>query len=141
MTNEINKIKSGVSIRGIQPEMFIAYSIVADHFHQNGITCVITSATEGRHEKASLHYIGHAIDLRTRDLIQILKDEYKDETRILLTQNQDMPDKTNTESKHVADEMDKFVKEIKESLGDEFDVVLESTHLHIEFQPKGALNV
>jgi hypothetical protein len=31
----------------------------------------------------------------------------------------------------------KIVKEINSELGDDFDVVLEKTHLHIEFDPKG----
>jgi hypothetical protein len=30
--------------------------------------------------------------------------------------------------------------EVREALGPDFDVVLEDTHLHIEFDPKGAIN-
>ena len=33
-------------------------------------------------------------------------------------------------------EKDLIFEELKTSLGDEFDVVLHSTHIHIEFQPK-----
>ena len=33
-------------------------------------------------------------------------------------------------------EKDLIFKEIKDSLSEEFDVVLHSTHIHIEFQPK-----
>jgi len=131
-TKEYDKIKSGVSIRGIQPEMAIAFLLVSQHFHENGIPCVITSTTEGQHGKASLHYIGHAMDFRTRDLIQVLKDEYKDENKTLSRTHEE-------ESLHVKTEMAKFLTALKESLGGEFDIVLESTHLHVEFQPKGKM--
>ena len=30
-----------------------------------------------------------------------------------------------------------IVKELKDSLGPDFDVILEDTHIHIEYQPKG----
>ena len=36
------------------------------------------------------------------------------------------------------DEQDTIVADLQEALGDDFDVVLESTHIHVEFQPKAA---
>ena len=36
-----------------------------------------------------------------------------------------------------ADEVLMLVKKIRECLTDEYDVILEDTHIHIEFQPKG----
>lgn len=32
---------------------------------------------------------------------------------------------------------EKVIPKLKKKLGDQFDVVLESNHIHIEFQPKG----
>lgn len=55
-------LKPGVSILGISPEIVLAAIIVRDAF--SGIDCVITSCTEGVHSMGSLHYIGHAFDLR-----------------------------------------------------------------------------
>ena len=34
-------------------------------------------------------------------------------------------------------EMEELVAEIRDCLGTDFDVVLEPTHLHVEYQPKG----
>lgn len=42
---------------------------------------------------------------------------------------------------HIPPERQAFIRDkIKKALGEEFDVILESNHLHLEFQPKGPLN-
>lgn len=40
-----------------------------------------------------------------------------------------------------ADKVNLIVEELKNSLGTEFDVVKETDHIHIEFQPKVGLNL
>ena len=95
-------IKNGVDLRGLSPQMAIAYTIACRCYGQ--YDCVITSASDGKHGPNSLHYKGQALDLRTRHLNgQGLQSVYH---------------------------------KLKESLGDQFDVVLEADHIHIEFDVK-----
>ena len=95
-------IKSGVDLRGLTPQMAIAYTIACQCYGQ--YDCVITSASDGKHGPNSLHYKGQALDLRTRHLNgQGLQAVYH---------------------------------KLKESLGEQFDVVLESDHIHVEWDPK-----
>ena len=96
--------KKGVSVRGIQPEIVHAINVANSIISQFGKDCVVTAGTDGKHMGGSLHYVGLAVDLRTRDL--------------------------NAKEKAV------FVYRMKTALGAEYDVVPESTHLHIEYQPK-----
>jgi len=97
-------LKSSVDLRGLQPQMALAYTIAATCYAKHGYTCTITSASDSRHGPNSLHYCGKALDIRTRDV--------REQARPLLRD------------------------EIKEALGPQFDVVLESDHLHVEFDPK-----
>ena len=95
-------IKNGVDLRGLSPQMAIAYTIATKCYGQ--YDCVITSANDSKHGPNSLHYMGQALDLRTRHLNgQGLQSVYH---------------------------------KLKESLGDQFDVVLEADHIHLEYQPK-----
>ena len=59
-------IKAGVSVRGIRPEIVLAFVIVQPIARSFGVDAVITSCTEGSHSEGSLHYTGQAIDVRTR---------------------------------------------------------------------------
>lgn len=84
--------------------MAVACQVVASVYAARGYDCVITSAMEGRHGRASKHFIGHALDFRTR---------------------------------HVSDERRQPLRAaVAAALGPEFDVVLESDHLHVEYDPK-----
>jgi len=66
-----------------------------------GVAAVITPLCDGTHSRQSRHYIGMAMDLRTRDL-------------------------ETSDKRKVADK-------ITDALGDEYFVLLEDTHLHLQF--------
>lgn len=67
-----------------------------------GEDTIVTSKREGNHSAGSLHYIGRAVDIR-------------------------FPQKTRTSG----DRLD-LCERLREVLGPGYDVVLESTHIHIE---------
>lgn len=98
------KIKRGVSIAGIQPETVVALLVAEGVFGHHKATLTVTSCTDSKHGRASLHYVGFAIDLRTRDIPQGVVGD--------------------------------IAEDLRNFLGDQYDVVREDTHLHVEFQPK-----
>jgi hypothetical protein len=97
------RLKPGVEVRGLKPEMALAALIVAGVYSSEGHDCTITSGRDGQHMRGSRHYWGHALDFRTRNV-----------------PNEKRP---------------ALAEAVREALGGEFDVVLESTHLHVEFDP------
>ena len=101
------QIKSGINgarIHGLRPEMVVALIIIRDAFFNHGESCIITSGMEGKHGRASLHFVGAALDFRTGGMKRELVSE--------------------------------IAVEIRDGLGRDYDVVVESTHLHVEWQPK-----
>lgn len=98
------KIKPGVSLLGLQPQMIIAVIAANDIWAGLDQELVITSCTDGVHRKGSLHYKGLALDLRTRDFSDADKE--------------------------------KAFAELAEALGQAYDTVLESTHIHVEWDPE-----
>ena len=100
----MTRLKKSVSVYGLKPEILFAAIVARDVFAAYGYEFVITSGSDGKHGRGSLHYQGLAIDIRTR---------------------------------HVEENMHQALKtEIADRLTDEFDVVLEETHIHIEYQRK-----
>lgn len=97
-------IKPGASIRGISPEIALAVAVI--NSVMQGETLTITCCTDGKHRDGSLHYVGHAIDIRSRDMKN--------------------PQAT--------------ANDFRAALGDDYDVVVEATHIHIEYQPEHPLN-
>lgn len=97
-------IKHSVDLRGLQPQMALAYVIAAAYYAKHDYICTITSASDSKHGPNSLHYKGKALDLRTRNVPEELRQGLRDE--------------------------------IANALGPQFDVVLESDHMHMEFDPK-----
>ena len=79
--------------------------VVAEGIYRSRETdLVLTSVNDSRHSRASLHWSGNAVDIRTRELDP--------------------------------DHIEEIGEEIRQSLTSEYDVVVESDHIHIEFQPK-----
>jgi hypothetical protein len=62
------EIKAGVRLMGLMPEMCVALIAIERLFVNIGHTCVITSGIEGKHAADSKHYVGAALDFRTREL-------------------------------------------------------------------------
>lgn len=61
-------VKDGV-VLALAPEMSRALPLIVSAHRDIGIRDpIITSGSEGEHQPGSLHYVGKAIDLRTRDL-------------------------------------------------------------------------
>jgi hypothetical protein len=98
------KLKAGVKVTGLAPEMALALQIAAGVYRRFGHELVVTSLLDGRHSATSLHYVGHAADLRIRDIPAAIHQD--------------------------------IVRELKASLTTDYDVVLESDHIHLEYQPK-----
>jgi len=99
------RLKPGVSLANLQPQMFIPVMVVKEVFDSYGIELVITSGYDGQHSTTSLHYAGCALDFRTRKFLS-------------------------------SADLNKAVEEIRDRLTKDFDVVLESDHLHVEMQPR-----
>lgn len=104
------KLKSGVRLTDLSPQMVLAASVIEAVFHSFGVECVITSANDSKHSEHSLHYKGRALDFRTKyEALNGREEELRDA--------------------------------VKNSLGPDFDVVIESVgsdneHLHCEYDPK-----
>ena len=108
-----------ISLSNLQPQMLIALMNANDLYAEWGLPCVVTSGNDARHSKTSLHYAGQAIDIRTRNIPSIF--HHLAETRQM--------DKA-------VEATDNIVKKLKETLGLDYDVILESDHIHIEYQPR-----
>ncbi len=59
-------LKSNVSLLGIRPEMLILISICESVYKSFSQELVLTSVCDGTHSTNSRHYLGCAIDTRTR---------------------------------------------------------------------------
>jgi len=64
----MNKIKQGVKIFGISPEMAMCHTIIQSIFNSMGFDCIPTSIIGKVHSKTSLHPDGCAIDYRTKHI-------------------------------------------------------------------------
>lgn len=103
------KLKPGVRVQGIRPELVLAI-VIADGIWQahTSVEMVVTSVMDGTHGRGSLHYVGAAFDIRTRNL--------------------------------AAAQVPELVGLLRKALGEDYDVVQESTHVHVEYQPKVPYN-
>ena len=96
------RLKNGVSLVGLQPEMGLASQVVSSVYYGMGYDCIITSGTEqgAQHMENSLHWKGLALDFRIRHLPKYLLTELADK--------------------------------LTAALGSEFDVILHNSHIHVE---------
>lgn len=109
------RFKNNVDISNITPQTVLAMNIAAwVYWDWDRKDAWVTSVRDGQHSSSSLHYRGDAFDLRIGDT------DY-DGNRI------------NYWSKS---EQDQIVLRLTKALPRDYDVVLESTHIHIEYQPK-----
>ena len=105
------EFKQGVKLDKLQPQIILALMLLERVFLKVGQPLVVTSISDGTHGKASLHYKGLAVDLRTKHL-----GTFANKSEVL-----------------------ESAKKALNPLG--FDVILESLnepneHLHCEYQPK-----
>lgn len=100
------RLKDGVITTGIRPEIVVALVAADGVYARNGLELVVTSITDGKHSLTSLHYAGSAADLRTNNI--------------------------------PAQKRELIAQQIRDALGSspDYDVVLEDTHIHVEYQPK-----
>lgn len=66
--------KPGVSVAGLQPEALFGLMIVREVFREHNCEMTVTSVTDGTHSAGSLHYVGHAFDLRSYSIPQTKVD-------------------------------------------------------------------
>ncbi len=99
-----------VSLVGVCPQIVFALAVATRIYEAHGVELVITSCNDATHSETSLHYDGRAVDLRTRNL--------------------------EPDSSHPYRRPAPVAREIGERLGRDFDVVLESDHIHLEWQPR-----
>ncbi len=97
-------LKHNVIPNGVKTEIILAILVAKSVYETAGHSLTVTSIADGKHSKTSLHYVGYAVDLRTRMLSE--------------------------------DEKHDIAREIRERLTTDYDVVVEDTHIHIEYQPK-----
>lgn len=95
-------IKEGADVRGLHPVMWEMLYHIKPFFDEKKIHLTITSGTDGKHSNGSKHYVGLAVDIRTRTMKN----------------------------------PDAMFKKIQRVLSAGFDIVLEGTHIHIEYDPK-----
>ena len=60
------RFKEGVSVRGMRPELAVAFQVASEVYARFACDAWVTSVTDGEHMEGSLHYEGLAADFRTR---------------------------------------------------------------------------
>lgn len=100
-------LKKGVRVSGIKPELLLALQEAREVYARAGEQLMITSLLDGTHKRTSLHYTGCAADLRLPGWPQ--------------------PDLRKAKA---------IVSELRAFLGDDYDVILERDHIHLEFDPR-----
>lgn len=60
------RLKEDVLPTRLCPEILLALQVADSVYRNHGQELVITSLNDSKHSRSSLHYVGHAADLRTR---------------------------------------------------------------------------
>ena len=103
-------LKQGVDLRGVGTEIVFGAIILDAVFAAHGAKLLVTACRDGKHMEKSKHYIGDAVDIRLA-------------SRWVTTANVDLA----------------VLNEGRAALGDQFDLIIESDHFHLEFDPKADL--
>lgn len=102
------KLKAGVRLSKLSPQMVLAAMIVEEVFAAFGVPCVITSANDSKHSAASKHYSGEALDFRTKyDALNGREQEMRDAVKEALGDDFDVViEAVGTEQEHLHCEYD-----------------------------------
>lgn len=100
----------GVTINGMQPELVPVLLALQDLAQSRNITLWVTSVTNGEHSRASLHYVGYALDVDTNDSHKDFLPDLSVSLEIRLTHEYDVVLERGSDG--------------------------QPSHVHIEFQPK-----
>ncbi len=105
------KVKSGVRLHGITPQIVLAIQVANAIWELNGYGSFfcITSGIEGVHKRQSQHASGNAVDFRT------------------------WSDNSGTQMSKVS--KDSIVSQLQENLSEEYFVLAEGNHIHLHYKP------
>jgi hypothetical protein len=78
------QFKRGVIQSEVSSQVWFAIGVTYEIYQHHTQACTVTSLRDGKHSAASLHYGGHAVDLRTRDLTAELLNSIYSEIRARL---------------------------------------------------------
>ena len=81
------KLKGGVKLLGVQPEIVLAIMICEKIYAKYNIEMVVTSITDSKHSTFSRHYQGFAFDLRTRNVPESKRGQILGEIKESLTKD------------------------------------------------------
>lgn len=104
------RLKTGVRLLGLRPEMVLAHGIIAAAFAEHGHDCTVSTGIEGTHSPGSEHYAGLALDYRLNDVQPV-------EHRVVIVTT-------------VRDALGADFDVLHESRG------TPNEHLHVEYDPK-----
>jgi hypothetical protein len=76
-------VASGVRLSGAIA-LSVMVQVVAEAFAAVGSDAIITSGTEGTHSRGSEHYVGHALDWRTKHLSLAIAQQVRDDAALRL---------------------------------------------------------
>jgi hypothetical protein len=114
------RLKQGVDLHILAPQAVLGMFVLDGVWGNLGYSILfITSVADGKHSTKSMHRLGMAFDVR---LPPVAYEEGNGVARAL------------AESKLHA-----LIGQAKMSLGEDFDVVLEEDHIHVEWDPKGGV--
>lgn len=104
------KLKAGVTTDTLSPAMKRALPLIESAYIDEGLEFWITSANDGQHKQGSKHYTNEAIDAGTK--FRLTGVQYPSTVK------------------------ERLAARIRQNLGSDYDVVVESDHIHVEHDPK-----